>query len=224
MARTINYSALSSWIHHGCLYRWNDHSRSAQGHSWASHSPGWVRNQTSHFCACLLYQIWFINSSTSPFPPASQATPLAMPRFLEGPVIEWAWRAYGSCHNPLLSQHRRESSQFVSWLEHSNSKHTNCQNWWHCSWRYLEKACTFPENNNLGILASTIQTVTHQDWHSKYRLLTYHILEEIQVVQLLWINICHLSFFFQSVALLLLLSILLMFSTQDMFQQRFPFL
>lgn len=83
--------------------------------------------------------------------------------------------AYGSCHNPLVSQHRRESSQFVSWLGHSNSKHTNCQNWWHCSWRYLEKACTFPEDNNLGILASTIQTVTHQDWHSKYRLLTYHI-------------------------------------------------
>ena len=55
MAPTLNYSALSSGIHHAYLYRWNDHSRSAQGHSWASHSPGSVRNQTCNFVlACFI--------------------------------------------------------------------------------------------------------------------------------------------------------------------------
>ena len=67
-APTINYSALSSGIHHGCLYRWNDHSRSAQGHSWASHSPGSVLPNLQ-LCACLLYHL---DSSTHQLPPSPQ--------------------------------------------------------------------------------------------------------------------------------------------------------
>lgn len=143
------------------------------------------------------------------FPPGSQSAPLAMPRFLEGPVIEWAWRVFYAAVTThwFHSAEENQASSLVGWdipiasIPIAKIDGTAVEG-------ILKRTVPFQKITTWYILASTIQTVTHQDQHSKHRLLTWLTIFswEFQVVQLLSINmlssiICHLSFFFQSVPL-----------------------
>ena len=123
------------------------------------------------FCGCLLYHH---DSSTHQLPPkktnmmiscespGSKSAPLAMPRFLEGPVIEWAWKK----GFPQLSQPIWDIP--MESIPHSNGKHPKCHNLWQAILSLgaavegiLKRPVPFQKVMiTWDILTSTIQTAT----------------------------------------------------------------